>query len=52
MPLCLNVIRSSPVGTSQITTLLSVPPEAIVLPSGEKAKDQTKPGVSSPQRVS
>ena len=41
VPLCLSVIRSSPVGTSQITTLLSALPEAKVLPSGEKAKVQT-----------
>ena len=62
VPLCLSVIRSSPVGTSQITTLLSALPEAKVLPSGEKAKVQTKawcffktngfivPGPSSGQR--
>ena len=42
VPLCLSVIRSSPVGTSQITTLLSALPEAIVVPSGEKANAQTK----------
>ena len=42
IPLCFSVIRSSPVATSQMTTLLSAQPEANVLPSGEKARLQTK----------